>query len=120
MYPDEGESDGDPARVLRIQRSETTVRTETTTDATDDEIIDEAGAEDAFIGAMIYALSRRVLPGAPYTPRFLDAPPDFDKGRWRLDECLKFATELTGRKVRRKGFDGLAKAMEKVGWFAGA
>ncbi|KDQ17383.1 hypothetical protein BOTBODRAFT_605486 [Botryobasidium botryosum FD-172 SS1] len=117
MYPDDSESRAADPRMLRIQRSETTVRTEMSADAPDDEIVDEAGAEDAFIGAMIFALSRRVLPGAPYTPRFTDAPSDFDKGRWRLDECLRFATELTGRKIRRKGFEGLAKAMEKVGWF---
>ncbi|TFK51235.1 hypothetical protein OE88DRAFT_1659082 [Heliocybe sulcata] len=32
------------------------------------EVIDEVGAQDAFVAGMIYALSRRVLPGAPYTP----------------------------------------------------
>ena len=29
---------------------------------------DNAGAQDAFVARMIYALSRRILPGAPYTP----------------------------------------------------
>lgn len=29
----------------------------------------------------------------------------------------RFATELAGRKARRKGWDGLAEEMNKAGWF---
>lgn len=31
--------------------------------------------------------------------------------------CIRFATELAGRKARRKGWDGLAEEMTKAGWF---
>jgi len=106
-------------------------------EAEEEEELDELAAEDAFIGGMIFALSRRILPGAPYTPyqpppsiqraannRNLspyDIPPansatPLYEGRWRLDECLRFATELAGRRMRRRGNEGLAVAMEKVGW----
>ena len=57
-----------------------------------DEIVDELGAQDAFIAGMIYALSRRICPGAPYTPSWHGedtSTPESDKGRWRLDECLR-------------------------------
>ncbi|KZT30102.1 hypothetical protein NEOLEDRAFT_1144570 [Neolentinus lepideus HHB14362 ss-1] len=88
------------------------------------EVIDEVGAQDAFVAGMIYALSRRILPGAPYTPSAItrDGPvvdTKDEKGRWRLDECLRFATELAGRKARRKGWAGLADEMRRAGWFDG-
>ncbi|KAG8840214.1 hypothetical protein FRB96_009531, partial [Tulasnella sp. 330] len=82
----------------------------------DDDVIDESG--------MIYALSRRVLPHPIYSPPVPSANPtgtamsftaggdDLERGRWRLEECLRFATEMSGRKVRIKGFNGLARAME--------
>ena len=58
----------------------------------DDEVIDEVGAQDAFVAGMIYALSRNLVPGPPYSP-FVPPNPaaasDKDKGRWRLEECLK-------------------------------
>ncbi|KAI0264940.1 hypothetical protein BC834DRAFT_843870 [Gloeopeniophorella convolvens] len=88
---------------------------------------DDAGAHDAFVAGMIYALSRRLLPGAPYAPGLAgaaDAPSGGSSGggeasgRWRLDECLRFATELAGRKARRRGWDGLAEEMARAGWFA--
>ncbi len=64
---------------------------------------DEAGAQDAFVAGMIFALSRRMLPGEPYTPSavaardgvaaggggFGGADGDRDRGRWRLEECLR-------------------------------
>ncbi|KAG8997556.1 hypothetical protein FRB94_007611 [Tulasnella sp. JGI-2019a] len=90
----------------------------------DDDVIDESGADDAFVAGMIYALSRRVLPHPIYSPSLastnlkgVDAGDDLERGRWRLEECLRFATEMAGRKVRIKGFTGLARAMENVGWF---
>jgi hypothetical protein len=57
-------------------------------------VVDEVGAQDAFVAGMIYALSRRIAPGSPYTPssggedvsvNSLEA----ERGRWRLDECLR-------------------------------
>ncbi|KAH9840621.1 uncharacterized protein C8Q71DRAFT_701856 [Rhodofomes roseus] len=86
------------------------------------EIVDEVGAQDAFVAGMMYALSRRLLPGEPYTPsganRGKDVGSDVrEMGRWRLEECLRFATELAGRKARRRGWEGLADEMARVGWF---
>jgi sugar/nucleoside kinase (ribokinase family) len=89
------------------------------------ELVDEVGAHDAFIAGMIYALSRRICPGPPYTPRASGrqdpdgsgTATDDVRARWRLDECLKFATELAGRKARRKTWDGLAEEMMRAGWF---
>ena len=105
-------------------------------------VVDEIGAQDAFAAGMMFALSRRLVPGAPYTPAAgasregAEADRDRDRGRWRLEECLRcvclfpslgewrldwnmsrFATELAGRKARRKGWDGLAEAMVQAGWF---
>ncbi|KAF8263735.1 hypothetical protein EI94DRAFT_1740259 [Lactarius quietus] len=67
---------------------------------------DDVGAQDAFIAGMIYALSRRLMPGAPYIPGFAV-----------LDECLRFATELAGRRARRRTWDGLGEEMARAGWF---
>ncbi|KAF8752780.1 ketohexokinase [Rhizoctonia solani] len=90
----------------------------TSTMGTRQDVIEEAGAGDAFAAGMIFALSRRLLPGAPYSPGLHHLPgPDAEKGRWRLEECLRFGTEMVGRKIRRRGFEGLARAMEEVGWF---
>lgn len=56
---------------------------------------DEAVAQDAFIAGMIYSLSQRILPGAPYTPASALPPHgnhnniDLDRGRWRLEDCLR-------------------------------
>jgi hypothetical protein len=52
------------------------------------------GAQDAFVAGMIYALSRRIAPGSPYTPSsggeyVSTASSDAERGRWRLDECLR-------------------------------
>lgn len=57
-------------------------------------VVDEVGAQDAFVAGMIYALSRRIAPGAPYTPSSGGEDSgaslrDLDRGRWRLDECLR-------------------------------
>ncbi|KAH0585200.1 hypothetical protein J132_10126 [Termitomyces sp. J132] len=97
--------------------------TETPDDDNDnDGIMDEVGAQDAFVAGMIYALSRRMAPGLPYTPSWTGedsdtVSSDSDRGRWRLDECLRFATELAGRKARRKSWNGLADEMTTAGWF---
>ncbi len=116
----------------------------------DDEELDEGAGEDTFIAGgytgeplrhlneflmpigIIFALSRRILPGSPYSPlpttptarnRNLspyDLPPNnatpLYEGRWRLDECLRFATELAGRRMRRRTDEGLALVMERLGW----
>ncbi|KAG6908683.1 hypothetical protein DXG01_003697 [Tephrocybe rancida] len=97
--------------------------TETPGDDNDnDSIVDEVGAQDAFVAGMIYALSRRIAPGSPYTPSWTGEDsnvglPESERGRWRLDECLRFATELAGRKARRQNWDGLADEMTRAGWF---
>ena len=60
------------------------------------EVVDEVGAQDAFVAGMMWALSRRLLPGEPYTPSAIGsdatiAGVDTDqKGRWRLEECLRY------------------------------
>ncbi|KAJ3734300.1 hypothetical protein DFJ43DRAFT_1115862 [Lentinula guzmanii] len=92
----------------------------------DDGVVDEVGAQDAFVAGMIYALSRRILPGAPFTPASHGTADssaslgDNDKSRWRLDEhSSRFATELSGRKARRRNWVGLADEMARAGWFDG-
>ncbi|KAH7911521.1 hypothetical protein BJ138DRAFT_1172491 [Hygrophoropsis aurantiaca] len=121
-------------------------------DPEDDPDEDTEGAQDAFVAGMIYALSRRLVPGAPYTPTIpspynsnggghLNANGNgthahnghenggagttnggVDTGRWRLDECLRFATELARRKARWREDDeewkGLVDEMRRVGWSA--
>jgi hypothetical protein len=62
-----------------------------------EEELDEEGAHAAFVAGMIWALSRRVLPGPPYVPGLGPDGPEAkpkdggaDLGiRWRLDECLR-------------------------------
>lgn len=104
----------------------------------DEDVIDEIGAQEAFIAGMIFSLTRKILPGEPYTPRSSVSgySTNEEKGKWRLEECLKwvhvslklrsrtnhpvlprFATELAGRKATRRGSDGLAKEMSRAGWF---
>ncbi|THV07443.1 hypothetical protein K435DRAFT_772751 [Dendrothele bispora CBS 962.96] len=94
--------------------------TEVPDEDVDDSIVDEVGAQDAFVTGMIYALSRKIAPGPPYTPSAggEDTGDRDDRGRWRqLDECLRFATELSGRKARRHHWNGLAREMATAGWF---
>lgn len=96
-----------------------------------EEDLDEEGAHVAFVAGMIWALSRRVLPGPPYVPGL---GPDGDATgkegatdvgiRWRLEECLRcdlilvrfgdgfidggyvrFATELACRKAHVRAED---------------
>lgn len=58
----------------------------------DDGVIDAVGAQDAFVAGMIYALSRRIAPGSPYTPSWTGEAvggPESERGRWRLEECLR-------------------------------
>jgi len=72
--------------------------TEVPDEDVDDSIVDEVGAQDAFVTGMIYALSRKIVPGPPYTPsaggeNTVDI--DNDRGRWRqLDECLRYAFHM--------------------------
>lgn len=61
----------------------------------DDGVVDEVGAQDAFVAGMIYSLSRRITPGPPYTPSAggedtNGSLPESERGRWRLDECLRY------------------------------
>ena len=61
-------------------------------DDIDDGVVDEVGAQDAFIAGMIFALSRRIFPGLPYTPSWSgeDTSGASSEGRWKLDECLRY------------------------------
>jgi hypothetical protein len=61
-----------------------------------EEVLDEVGAQDAFVAGMIYALSRKIMPGHPYAPSgvFANEIPSTtvvadERQRWRLDECLR-------------------------------
>lgn len=64
-------------------------------DTADEEVLDEAGAQDAFVAGMIFALSRALAPGPIYTPQAaketlgMQKPPEPYYGKWRLDECLR-------------------------------
>jgi hypothetical protein len=73
-------------------------------DEPDAGVVDEVGAQDAFVAGMIYALSRRITPGSPYTPSSggedsSAASHDSDRGRWRLDECLRYVQKRGLRSV---------------------
>ncbi|KAF8263740.1 hypothetical protein EI94DRAFT_1806787 [Lactarius quietus] len=94
----------------RAKQQDAKMRTEST---------DDVGAQDAFIAGMIYALSRRLMPGAPYIPGFavVTEPQRTEGGRWKLDECLRFATELAGRRARQRTWDGLGEEMARAGCF---
>ncbi|KAG1843808.1 hypothetical protein DFJ58DRAFT_731476 [Suillus subalutaceus] len=78
---------------------------------------DEEGAHSAFVAGMIWSLSRRILPGAPYTPMQAEEKEVDVTARWRLDECLRFATECAGRKAGGCEWGNLALEMRDVGWF---
>lgn len=66
--------------------------------------VDEIGAQDAFVAGMMFALSRRLVPGEPYTPsavakegagviiRGAEPERERDRGRWRLEECLRWVS----------------------------
>lgn len=77
-------------------QDEQSQRTETrTTNAEVEAPVDEIGAQDAFIAGMIYALTRRLCPGQPYTPSWSGEDPsslssESERGRWKLDECLRY------------------------------
>ncbi|KAF8577517.1 hypothetical protein K439DRAFT_1622064 [Ramaria rubella] len=96
---------------------------------TDVKFVDEMGSHDAFVAGMIFSLSQKVLPGRPYIPGDVVRGPasggganvspggsGASSGRWTLVECLRFATELAGRKGRRMDFAGLRQEMETAGW----
>ncbi|EIW83767.1 hypothetical protein CONPUDRAFT_150828 [Coniophora puteana RWD-64-598 SS2] len=91
---------------------------------------------DAFIAGMIFALSRRVVPGPPFCPASSDSAmaPQLDDGpekgqtQWNLSECLRFATEMAERAVRVRqsrgvsewgGGFGVGREMARAGWFEG-
>ncbi|KAH9012336.1 hypothetical protein EDB85DRAFT_2135765 [Lactarius pseudohatsudake] len=80
---------------------------------------DDVGAHDTLIAGMVYALSRRVLPGAPYVPGLAGSTEAqrTEGGQWKLDECWRFATELAGCRARRRAWDGLGEEMARAGWF---
>ena len=58
----------------------------------DEDVVDEIGAQEAFVAGMIFALTRKILPGEPYTPHLtvLGHSTIEEKGKWRLEECLKW------------------------------
>lgn len=57
----------------------------------DEDVIDEIGAQEAFVAGMIFSLTRNILPGEPYTPRSSPTGHSVNDGggKWRLEECLK-------------------------------
>jgi len=65
----------------------------------DEDVIDEIGAQEAFVAGMIFALTRKILPGEPYTPRSSASgyPTKEEKGKWRLEECLKWVPHFSRR-----------------------
>ncbi|PFH52996.1 hypothetical protein AMATHDRAFT_73810 [Amanita thiersii Skay4041] len=84
--------------------------------------VDELGAYDAFVAGMIFALSRKLCPGPPYSPFSHGdyserSPSESERVRWRLDECLRFATEFSGRVAGRRSWEGVADEMIRAGWF---
>ncbi|KAI0245635.1 hypothetical protein BJV78DRAFT_1287383 [Lactifluus subvellereus] len=83
--------------------------------------MDNAEAQSAFVLGMIYKLNHQLLPGAPYTPSLAGAveAQRTDGGQWKLDECLRLATELAGRRAHRCVWDGLGEEMTRAGWFDG-
>ncbi|KAI6039893.1 hypothetical protein EDC04DRAFT_2682230 [Pisolithus marmoratus] len=109
----------------------------------EEDVPDEEGAHAAFVAGMIWALSRRLLPGPPYTPDNHNNPSGDRKDgnvadlgvRWRLDECLRFATEIAGRRAyagptassapsmvgstvkESSEWDRLGEDMRRAGWF---
>ena len=64
------------------------------------EAYDEAAAQDAFMAGMIFTLGQRILPGYPYSPatshtmQNTATGADSDKGKWRLEDCLRLETVL--------------------------
>ncbi|KAG8819085.1 hypothetical protein FRC17_010616 [Serendipita sp. 399] len=93
------------------------------------------GVVEAWQAGLLYSLTRNVLPGAPYCPTTASARSPGMKGEglkpqrkpetqdssewgwtWRLDECLRFAAELAGRRARKGTMEGLAREMEESGW----
>ncbi|KAF8135106.1 hypothetical protein EV363DRAFT_1429762 [Boletus edulis] len=87
------------------------------------EDLDEEGAHAAFVAGMIWALSRRILPGPPYIRGL--GPDGEAKGkdvgdlgiRWRLDECLRYDVVASPGVKERGEWDGLGEAMRMAGWF---
>ncbi|KAG0702474.1 hypothetical protein DFH29DRAFT_804908 [Suillus ampliporus] len=78
---------------------------------------DDEGAHSAFVAGMIWSLSRRILPGAPYAPVQAEEKELDVTARWKLDECLRFATECAGRKAGGCEWGNLAMEMRDAGWF---
>lgn len=61
-------------------------------------VIDTVGAGDTFTAGMLYGM--------------------FFQKTWSLDQRLRFANELAGRKVYQEGFKGLGEAMRNDNWRA--
>jgi hypothetical protein len=96
---DDGDEDGDDDNDS--QGTEVPGERDDLADGEDDGVLDEVGAQDAFVAGMIYAMSRRIAPGAPYTPssggddaRNNTNSSESERGRWRLDECLRLVPIL--------------------------
>lgn len=89
------------------------------------------GVVEAWQAGLLYALSRHVLPGPPYCPSLapITGPGSGKTGKkpesqeasdwawkWRLDECLRFAAELSGRRAQKGSMEGLGREMQDGGW----
>lgn len=93
---DSSDSDGTQIAAGRAQAGNAAPNSSGGGAAPNPGVVDEAGAQDAFVAGMMYALSRRLVPGDPYTPSAVtkdgaDADREKDRGRWRLEECLRYA-----------------------------
>lgn len=92
------------------------------------------GVVEAWQAGLLFALTRHVLPGKPYCPN-IPPPRNASKAeqskakkpdildsdwawKWRLDECLRFAAEVAGRRALKGTPEGLARDMEESGWFS--
>ncbi|KAL4074895.1 hypothetical protein V8B97DRAFT_1868269 [Scleroderma yunnanense] len=120
---DDGDGDGDEAEGEDGRHTPQPRRRET---VAQEDVLDEEGAHGAFVAGMIWALSRRLLPGPPYVPGSHgnangDARKDgsaSDLGvRWRLDECLRSSSSTSGNTKERSEWDGLGEDMRRAGWF---
>lgn len=96
-YIDSGPSDIPQIRAQRADSDRVSEVTELETRDPDEslEVYDEASAQDAFMAGMIFTLGQRILPGYPYTPvtsyigQNNGAGTDLDRGKWRLEDCLR-------------------------------
>ncbi|PVG01170.1 hypothetical protein CPB86DRAFT_781748 [Serendipita vermifera] len=126
----EGEGDGDDRKSMRSVRSDLRLPPPKRLPPIPICVI------EAWQAGLLYALTRHVLPGAPYCPNVPSPKVTDTKGnnnnnktgkkpdaqdsdwawKWRLDECLRFAAEMAGRRARKGTMEGLAREMAESGW----